>query len=99
MAAFADTYGRRPAYLLCFTMYFGANLGLALQSDYTALIILRCLQSAGSSGTFALAQAVTADIATRAERGKYLAYAMFGSTLGPVLGPVGLPFFKNFSSS
>jgi MFS family permease len=59
-----------------------------LQNDYTALLVLRCLQSAGSSGTFALAQAVTADVATRAERGKYIAYATIGSTLGPVLGPV-----------
>lgn len=59
-----------------------------MQKDYVTLLILRCLQSAGSSGTFALAQAVTADVATRAERGRYLAYATIGSTLGPVLGPV-----------
>lgn len=29
-AAISDTYGRRPAYLFCFIIYFGANLGLAL---------------------------------------------------------------------
>jgi MFS family permease len=88
-ATLADAYGRRPAFLACFAIYFCANVGLALQNDYHALLVLRCLQSAGSSGTFALAQAVTADIATRAERGKYLAYATFGSALGPVVGPVG----------
>ncbi|EME41515.1 hypothetical protein DOTSEDRAFT_73810 [Dothistroma septosporum NZE10] len=87
-AAFADSYGRRPALLVCLTIWSIANLGLALQTDFTALLLLRCLQSAGSSGTFALAQAVTADLATRAERGKYMAYAMAISAMGPVVGPI-----------
>nr|A0A3G1DIJ8.1 RecName: Full=MFS-type transporter M6; AltName: Full=Squalestatin S1 biosynthesis cluster protein M6 [Phoma sp. MF5453]AMY15063.1 MFS transporter [Phoma sp. MF5453] len=87
-AAFADTYGRRPMFLVCFAIYFVANVGLALQNNFTTLLVLRCLQSTGSSGTFALAQAVTADITTRAERGRYLIYATLGSTLGPFLGPV-----------
>mgnify|MGYP004504877853 CR=1 FL=1 len=87
-AAFADTYGRRPMFLVCFAIYFVANVGLALQNDFTTLLVLRCLQSTGSSGTFALAQAVTADITTRAERGRYLIYATLGSTLGPFIGPV-----------
>lgn len=66
----------------------GANLSLALQNSYSALVVLRCLQSSGSSGTAVLAQAVTSDIATRAERGKYFAYAIIGLTFGPALGPV-----------
>lgn len=85
-------YGRRPAYLLCFVIYFGANLGLALQNSYAALLVLRCVQSSGSSGTATLAQAVTADVTTRAERGKYLAYVVVGITMGPALGPVGFQF-------
>ncbi|EME41510.1 hypothetical protein DOTSEDRAFT_73804 [Dothistroma septosporum NZE10] len=88
IAAFADTFGRRPAYLVCFSIYFCANLGLALQSSYAALLVLRCLQSSGSSGTAAIAQAVTYDLATRGERGKYLAYAIMAATVGPALGPI-----------
>tara|TARA_R110002060_G_scaffold78251_1_gene91109 strand:+ start:718 stop:1647 length:930 start_codon:yes stop_codon:yes gene_type:complete len=74
--------------MLCFIIYFGANLGLALQDNYAALLVLRCVQSTGGSGTQALGSAIVADIATRADRGKYTAYATIGSTLGPALGPV-----------
>ena len=45
----ADQSGRRPVCLIAFTLYFSANLGLALQNSYTALVALRCLQSAGAS--------------------------------------------------
>jgi hypothetical protein len=41
--------GRRPAFLICFVVYLGANIGLALQNSHAALIVLRCLQSSGSS--------------------------------------------------
>ncbi|KAE8143956.1 major facilitator superfamily domain-containing protein [Aspergillus pseudotamarii] len=86
--SFSDVYGRRLAYIFCYTTYIGANIGLALQSDYAALMVLRCVQAAGSSGTIAIGSAVVADISTRAERGKYIAYATMGTTLGPALGPV-----------
>lgn len=45
----ADQSGRHPVCLITFTLYFSANLGLALQDSYTALVVLRCLQSAGAS--------------------------------------------------
>nr|QZS37376.1 C016A protein [Hypoxylon sp. CO27-5] len=85
---FADVYGRRPAYVICCIIYLAANIGLAVQNSYASLITLRCLQSCGSSATIALGSAVSADLATRAERGKYLGYAAMGVTLGPALGPV-----------
>lgn len=46
----ADTLGRRPIYILALGTYLGANIGLALQNSYPALLALRMLQSAGSSG-------------------------------------------------
>ncbi|KAL2842909.1 putative MFS transporter [Aspergillus pseudoustus] len=88
VASLSDSYGRRPPYLACFIIYLGANIGLALQNSYPALMVLRCLQSSGSSGTVALASATVADLSTRAERGKYIGYATMGVTLGPALGPV-----------
>ncbi|MCJ1314798.1 hypothetical protein MMC15_000110 [Xylographa vitiligo] len=84
----ADTAGRRPTYALCFALYLAANVGLALQSDYAALLVLRCLQSSGSSGTVALANGVVADVAAPAERGTYMGYAMAGPMVGPAVGPV-----------
>ena len=49
VGSFSDRKGRRPAYMICFVIYLGANIGLALQDSYAALVILRCLQSSGSS--------------------------------------------------
>lgn len=46
----ADMIGRRPIYLATFLVYFAANIGLALQRSYPALLVLRMLQSAGGSG-------------------------------------------------
>ena len=48
----ADQSGRRPVCLIAFILYFSANLGLAIQNNYTALIVLRCLQSAGASSMY-----------------------------------------------
>lgn len=88
VGSISDAKGRRPAYICCLTLYLGANIGLALQNNYAALLVLRCLQSSGSSGTIALASALVADITTRAERGKYIGYATMGVTLGPAIGPL-----------
>lgn len=85
---FADKAGRRPAYILCFTIYIAANIGLALQSNYAALFVLRCLQSAGSSTTIALSSGVVSDVATASERGSYMGLVTAGSLLGPSVGPV-----------
>lgn len=65
-----------------------ANIGLALQTNYAALLVLRCVQSAGSSGTSALSNGVVSDVATRQQRGSYIGLASLGSSLGPALGPV-----------
>ncbi|KAK2591975.1 hypothetical protein QQS21_010311 [Conoideocrella luteorostrata] len=85
---FGDTAGRRPAFTVAFTIYLFANIGLAIQRDYVALLVLRCLQSAGSSGTLALAYAVVADIAASDERGRYMGIVGAGMNLGPTVGPV-----------
>jgi multidrug resistance protein len=88
VGAYADSAGRRPAYMICFTVYMAANIGCALAPNYTALLVLRMLQSAGSSTTVALAQGVVSDIITSAERGRYVSYMSMPIMLGPSLGPV-----------
>ncbi|KAK9237466.1 major facilitator superfamily domain-containing protein [Lipomyces kononenkoae] len=88
IAGFSDNAGRRLAYIICFVIYLAANLGLALQNNYAALMVLRCLQSGGSSGTVALANGVVGDLVTSAERGLYIGYASLGSVLGPTLSPI-----------
>ena len=51
MGDLADRGGRRPVYGLMFLLLFGANVGIAVQRSFAALLVLRMVQSAGSSGT------------------------------------------------
>ncbi|GAB7353453.1 hypothetical protein MBLNU459_g3915t1 [Dothideomycetes sp. NU459] len=84
----ADNTGRRPAYIIGFSIYIGACIGLALQTSYPALLILRAIQAVGASSTIALASAVAADVATAAERGTYMGLVNGGALAGPALGPI-----------
>ncbi|KAI0382010.1 MFS general substrate transporter [Hypomontagnella monticulosa] len=88
VGSLADSAGRRPAYFICFIIYICANIGCALAPSYPALLVLRMLQSAGSSTTVALCQAVVADIITSAERGHYVGYTALPILLAPAIGPV-----------
>ena len=47
---FADSIGRRPIFLITLSLYVISNVALALQRSFTALLLLRMLQSAGISG-------------------------------------------------
>ncbi|KAF5857911.1 hypothetical protein ETB97_005148 [Aspergillus alliaceus] len=68
--------------------YMPSNIALALQHSYPALLILRAIQSSGSSGTVVLASAVAADVITSAERGTYMSITSLANILAPSLGPV-----------
>lgn len=85
---FGEKAGRRPAFIISFLVYICANLGLALAKNYAALLVLRMLQSFGSSGSLALCYAVVADVAVSAERGKYMGFVSAGINIGPSLSPV-----------
>lgn len=88
IGTFADQAGRRPAYIIAFVIYTAANIGLALQNSYAALMVLRCLQSAGSSGVVSFGYGVIADITVPADRGKYVGPMAAGVMVAPALGPV-----------
>jgi MFS family permease len=62
------------------------NIGLALQG-YPAFQSAM-LPNPDSSDTMALASGVVADIATAAERGKWMGFTYVGSVLGPAVGPL-----------
>lgn len=51
-------------------------------------MVLRMVQSGGSSGTLALGYAVVADISSSSERGKYMGVVGAGINVGPALSPV-----------
>ncbi len=88
LGSIADQLGRRPVYLLVFFMYILANVGLALQTSYPALLLLRMLQSAGGSATIGLGYGVVGDITQPSERGAYMGILGCGPNVAPSLGPV-----------
>ena len=73
---------------MIFTVYCAASTGLALQRSYAVLLVLRMLQSAGSSATIALGYGVIGDIAAPHERGKYVGLLVVCFRSAPALGPV-----------
>lgn len=83
----SDNSGRRLSFIVCFIIFAIANIGLALQTNYAALLVLRMVQAFGCSAAIALCTAVVADIATSADRGTYMGYATAGLLIGPAFGP------------
>ncbi|KXH43049.1 hypothetical protein CSIM01_01803 [Colletotrichum simmondsii] len=88
MGDIADQGGRRPTYILMFTLVVASNIGLALQNSYPALLILRMVQSAGASGSYGAAYGVVADITTVDERGSYVGSMLVFTNAAPSFGPV-----------
>ncbi|KAH9835065.1 putative transporter AQR1 [Teratosphaeria destructans] len=87
IAGASDNTGRRLSFIVCFIIFICANVGLALQTAYAALLVLRMVQAFGCSAAIALGTAVVADVATSAERGRYMGYATAGLLFGPAFGP------------
>lgn len=88
-ATLSDTLGRRLIFLITLTVYFLASLGLALNKEsYAALLVLRALQSLGASAILAVGYGVIADICVPAERGKMQGFFLAAGNLGPCVGPV-----------
>lgn len=92
----ADMAGRRPAYIIGFAIYLGACIGIACCNSFPALLVLRMVQSSGSSSTIALGSGVVADIATSAERGVWMGWATSGPMIAPALAPVLGGLFAQF---
>ncbi|KAL6298706.1 MFS general substrate transporter [Sparassis latifolia] len=86
----SDRYGRRPMFLGCLLVLSLSCVGLALvpTSAYWLLMLLRCLQAAGSASTVALGAGVIADVAAPYERGTYFGLWNIGPMVGPTIGPV-----------
>ncbi|KAI0523868.1 MFS general substrate transporter [Xylaria bambusicola] len=88
MGDLADQGGRRPVYMIMFIFMLGANVGMALQTSYPALLVLRTLQSAGASGLIGAAYGVVADITQKEERGGFVGVLLLLTDIAPSLGPV-----------
>ncbi|KAF8640674.1 hypothetical protein AX17_000331 [Amanita inopinata Kibby_2008] len=88
--ALSDRFGRRPIILACLSVLTLSCIGLALvpTSAYWLLMLLRCLQAAGSASTIALGAGIIGDISTPEERGGFFGFFTMGPMVGPAIGPV-----------
>ncbi|KAI0756845.1 MFS general substrate transporter [Daedaleopsis nitida] len=86
----SDRWGRRPMFVSCMIVLSLACVGLALvpTNAYWLLMVLRCVQAAGSASTVALGAGVIADVAAPAERGSFFGMWNIGPMVGPCIGPV-----------
>ncbi|KAI6763302.1 hypothetical protein HG531_013199 [Fusarium graminearum] len=84
----ADKVGRRIVHIFMMTIYCAANIGLAFQSNWTALFVLRMVQSAGSAATIALGYGVVSDIAPPSERGSLVSIMVLGPNIATAVGPI-----------
>ncbi|CAK5263777.1 unnamed protein product [Mycena citricolor] len=86
----ADSFGRRPIFIACLVLLAVSCVGLALvpTNAYWLLMVLRCVQAAGSASTIALGAGVIGDISEPAERGGFFGLYNIGPMAGPSLGPV-----------
>lgn len=88
LSTFSDTIGRRPLYLTTFAIYTVASLGLALnRKSYAGLLVLRALQSLGSSAVLSICYGTISDISTPGERGKVLGAVISAANLGTAIAP------------
>jgi MFS family permease len=85
----SDRWGRRIAYTLCMLVLALTSLGLALTptNAFWLLLLLRCLQAAGSASTIAIGAGVVGDISTAKERAGFLGFFSLGPLIGPAFAP------------
>ncbi|GAA6020641.1 hypothetical protein JCM10207_007807 [Rhodosporidiobolus poonsookiae] len=86
--AICDVLGRRPVYILTFIIYLGACAGLANTHVYWLLLVLRCVQAAGSASVIAIGSGSIGDIAPPSERGMFMSIFGLGPMVGPCIGPI-----------
>ncbi|KAG0748328.1 hypothetical protein G6F57_002539 [Rhizopus arrhizus] len=85
--AIADTWGRRPVYIVTLFVYSLASVGAGCSQNYPMLLVMRMLQAVGSSSSIAVGAGTIGDISTPAERGGYMGIYSMLTQLGPVAGP------------
>ena len=51
---FADTWGRRPVFLITFAIYIASSIGLALIPTFQGFMLLRMAQAFGSGSVISI---------------------------------------------
>jgi EmrB/QacA subfamily drug resistance transporter len=87
-----DLYGRKKLFQAAIVIFLVGSALAGLSQSMAELIACRALQGVGAGGLMVGAQAITGDVISPRQRGRYIGYfgAVFGltSVAGPLLGGV-----------
>ncbi|KAL0087552.1 major facilitator superfamily domain-containing protein [Phycomyces blakesleeanus] len=88
-ASMSDFYHiRRFLYLSSLLLFVGATIGCGLSPNVWVLVVLRCIQSVGTSVTMSVGAGTVADCWEITERGSAFSVLFVGQFLGPLVGPI-----------
>jgi len=87
-----DLFGRKKLFQASIVIFLVGSALSGLSQSMLELIVFRAIQGVGAGGLIVGAQAITGDVISPRQRGKYMGYfgAVFASTsvIGPLLGGV-----------
>ena len=87
-----DLYGRKKLFQAAIVIFLVGSALAGLSQSMVELIVFRAIQGVGAGGLMVGAQAITGDVISPRQRGRYMGYfgAVFGltSVAGPLLGGV-----------
>ncbi|KAI9269748.1 major facilitator superfamily domain-containing protein [Helicostylum pulchrum] len=88
-ASMSDYYHiRRFLYLISLLIFIAASIGCALINNIWLLVVLRCIQSVGTSVTMSVGAGTVSDCWQITERGSAFSFLFVGQFLGPLIGPI-----------
>ena len=64
----SDSFGRRPVYLVAFTVYVACCIVLSFSPNYPVLLVFRMIQASSIASTASIGYAIVRDISTSTER-------------------------------
>ncbi|KII86599.1 hypothetical protein PLICRDRAFT_43233 [Plicaturopsis crispa FD-325 SS-3] len=85
--ALSEVKGRKLVYLVSSVLFIVSSAIIAISSDLTLVIGMRCLQAVGSSAVFSVGAAALADIYEPEERFRKMGIYQMAPSLGPAVGP------------
>lgn len=90
LASMTERMERKTVLLASMGLFAAANVGTALVSDFTMLLVMRVLAAAAAAVFSPMAMAMAAELSTDAQRGQAISIVTGGLTVSLVLGvPVG----------
>lgn len=84
----SDERGRRPVLIASLIVCIVINIGLAQQTTFVGLLVLRCLESCGGSSVSIVSMATVNDILRPNERKDYRIYTSVGYSIAPIVSPI-----------